>query len=104
MKQRREFHRRVGEIIESLYAAHLEDWYAVLAFHFGEARDNRLAEYAILAGDAAFRLNAIKEAIDLYSQALPVLLILQSASSPDSQNQAQLGTIEIRLSAIRTLP
>jgi len=67
VKQRREFHRRVGEIIEHLYAAHLEDWYAVLAFHFGEARDNRLAQYAILAGDATFRLNAIKEAIDRYS-------------------------------------
>ncbi len=92
VKQRREFHRRVGEIIERLYAARLEDWYAVLAFHFGEAQDNRLAQYAILAGDAAFRLNAIKEAgVDLYSQALPVLLTLQSGSSPDAPDQEQLA-------------
>jgi hypothetical protein len=91
VKQRREFHRRVGETIERLFAPRLEDWYVVLAFHFGEAQDDRLAHYAILAGDAAFRLNAIKEAVDLYSQALSVLSTLQSGSSPGAQEQAQLA-------------
>lgn len=85
VKQRREFHRQVGETIEKLYAGRLEDWYAVLAYHYGEAQDERQAQYASLAGDLAFRLNAIKEAIDLYSQALRVLLNAQQARGPAQQ-------------------
>jgi class 3 adenylate cyclase/tetratricopeptide (TPR) repeat protein len=70
LRQRREFHRRVGEAMETLFPDRLEEFYPMLAYHFAEAEDPRVVEYAILSGDAAFRLYAIPEALEHYSRAL----------------------------------
>ena len=37
LRERRTFHRRVGEAIEALFAERLEEFYPVLANHFGQA-------------------------------------------------------------------
>lgn len=70
LRQRREYHRRTAEAIETLYPERLEEFYPMLAYHFAEANDPRALHYAILAGDAAFRLFAIPEALQYYSHAL----------------------------------
>jgi tetratricopeptide (TPR) repeat protein len=70
LRQRREFHRQVGGAIEKLFPDRLEEFHPVLAHHFGEANDPRALRYATLAGDDAFRLFAIPEALEQYSRAL----------------------------------
>jgi class 3 adenylate cyclase len=70
LRQRREYHRRTAEAIEALYPERLEEFYPMLAYHFAEADDPRALRYAILAGDAAFRLFAVPEALEHYSRAL----------------------------------
>jgi tetratricopeptide (TPR) repeat protein len=71
LRHRREFHRRVGEALESLFPQRREELASVLAHHFSEARDDARAQhYLTVAGDAAYRLSAYVEAIAHYSAAL----------------------------------
>ncbi len=70
LRQRREFHRQVGEAIEGLFADRVDEFYSMLAHHFAEAHDPRALRYQTLAGDAAFRLFAIPEAVNHYRLAL----------------------------------
>src|SRR5262249_53301253 len=70
LRQRREFHQRVGESLETLFADRLEEYAPVLAHHFHEAGDPRALTYDTLAGDVAYRLFAKTEAIAHYSRAL----------------------------------
>ena len=74
-KQRREFHRRVGEAMEELFASRLDEYAPVLAMHFERAGDiTRAFDYFLRAGDVAYRLYAVKEAISHYSQALEIVM------------------------------
>ncbi|MCO6450078.1 MAG: AAA family ATPase [Caldilineales bacterium] len=82
-KRRREFHRRVGEAIEQLFSERLEEFYPVLAHHFSQAGDARALAYEIRAGDAAFSLYAIPEAVSYYQQAAEGLR-KDANASPDS--------------------
>lgn len=69
-KQRRVFHLQVADAIERLFPERLEEFAPLLAYHFHRAGDRRGLEYAIQAGDAAFRLYALPEAVEHYSLAL----------------------------------
>jgi class 3 adenylate cyclase/tetratricopeptide (TPR) repeat protein len=70
-RQRRRYHRRVGEVIESLYPERLNEEAHRLAYHFGQAGDKaRALKYYELAGDQAARLYANKEAAAHYRQAI----------------------------------
>ena len=69
-KHRREFHQRVGEALETLFPAQLEQYAPTLAFHFEEAGDTaRAMKYYTQAGDTAYRLFAIAEAESHYARA-----------------------------------
>ncbi|MGW8227195.1 MAG: ATP-binding protein, partial [Anaerolineales bacterium] len=70
LRQRAEFHRQVGDAIETQFPDRLEEFFPVLAYHFGKADDPRTLKYAILSGDAAFQIFAIPEAMKYYQQAL----------------------------------
>ncbi len=70
LRQRKEFHLRVGEAVEHLFAERLEEFYPYLAHHFGAAKDSRALRYETRAGDAAFRIYAIAEALIHYLRAL----------------------------------
>lgn len=73
-KQRREFHRRVGETMEALFPARLDEYAPLLAMHFERAgEDARAFHYYLRAGDAAYRLHAVKEAITHYARAVDLL-------------------------------
>ncbi len=73
LRQRQMFHRLTGNAIEELFADQLDDFLPILAYHFQRAEEPRAAKYAGLAGDAAFRLFAIPEALRHYTLALETL-------------------------------
>ena len=71
LKRRREFHGRVGAAMEALFPDRLAELAPRLAFHFSEAQQAEKAlTYHTLAGDNAFRLFAIKEALADYEGAM----------------------------------
>lgn len=73
-RERRKYHRSVGEAIETLFPEQIENESPRLASHFLEAGEYRKAfEYFIMAGDHARRLYANKEAIQAYSKALSLI-------------------------------
>ncbi len=70
-KLRRDYHGRVGEVMEQLFADQLEEHAPMLAHHFQEAEDTpRAIRYHTMAGDAAYRLYALTQAIEHYGRAL----------------------------------
>lgn len=75
LRQKKDFHLKVGEALEQLYPDQTNEYAPFLAHHFDLAGETKRAfEYYRLAGDAAFRLHAAGEAIDHYSNALKFLL------------------------------
>lgn len=69
-KQRREFHRKVGETIEQLFPERLEEFAGELGEHFFAAEDERALHYCTIAADASFRLYANTEAVVHYARAI----------------------------------
>ena len=64
LRRRRELHRRVGEVLEELYANRIEEFAPLLAHHFQESGDDeRTLRYATIAADAASHLYAHAEAV-----------------------------------------
>ncbi|MGD9091281.1 MAG: adenylate/guanylate cyclase domain-containing protein [Anaerolineales bacterium] len=73
-RQRRHFHRKVGEALETLFPDRLDEEAPRLAYHFYEAQDyERALKYFTQAGDAAARLYANTEAVAHYGQALEIM-------------------------------
>ena len=72
LRQRRlELHRRVGECIERLFADRLDEFYGLLAHHYGQAEDwPKAHEYLLKAADEAGRIAADAEALGYYRRAL----------------------------------
>ena len=68
LRQRRlELHRRVGECIERLFADRLDEFYGLLAHHYGQAEDwPKAHEYLLKAADEAGRIAANAEALGYY--------------------------------------
>jgi class 3 adenylate cyclase/tetratricopeptide (TPR) repeat protein len=80
-RQRRKYHRQVGEAIETLYPEKLTEEAHLLAFHFNAASDypNALKYYQI-AGDQSLKLFANQEASEYYDQAVEIALKLNVPS------------------------
>ena len=89
LRQRRRYHRRVGEAMETLYADRLTDEAPRLAYHFAQGRDwPRAVRYYALAGEAAARLYANAEAVEHYNQAIAICL-----AQPDAGDDGQLAEL-----------
>jgi class 3 adenylate cyclase/tetratricopeptide (TPR) repeat protein len=74
LRRRREFHGRAGQALESLYAGRLDELAPTLAHHFWEAEDwERAASYARRAGDAAYKIYALREAFRQYDRTVEAL-------------------------------
>ena len=74
LKQRRDFHRQVGDAIEVLFSDQLEIMSTTLAHHFEQAQAYKKAfHYRIQAGNEAYRLYAMPLAIDHYRTAIKYL-------------------------------
>jgi predicted ATPase/class 3 adenylate cyclase len=81
-KERRAYHLQVGEAMESLFPDQLEKHAIVLAYHFSRGEDYvRALKYHTLAGDSAYRLYAVAEAVEHYTQALEAVAELSSAAN-----------------------
>ncbi len=78
LRERREFHQRVGEAIEKIFHDRIDEMSVTLVHHFSLA-DNpeRALSYLILAGDGAIRLHAHAEAVEHYTKALEIALAQQ---------------------------
>jgi ABC-type oligopeptide transport system substrate-binding subunit/DNA-binding SARP family transcriptional activator len=73
-RQRRSLHRRVGEALERVFSAQLDEHVGPLAYHWEQAQDlERATAYLLRAGDQARRLYAHQEAADYYERALALL-------------------------------
>lgn len=83
IQHRRQFHRHVGKVIESLFAGRLDEQAALLGYHFFEAGDYQRAQaYYTQAGDVAYRLYANQEAADHYAAALEAARRCDQLDSP----------------------
>lgn len=82
-QDRRELHRRVAHALEHSLALAPDDLAAQLAWHYDEAGDEvKALEYRTRAGDAAFRVHALAEAIAQYNRALQLAKQLQAQQQP----------------------
>ena len=71
LRQRREFHRGVGEALENLFSGRLAEQAHRLAHHFYEAGDGQRAlKYSMMAGDSAAGMYAHEEAAGHYTRAV----------------------------------
>lgn len=75
VRPRREaLHERVGRAIEALYPDRLEEFYELIAHHYGRSgNDDKAFEYLDLANRKAARANAMPEAKEYFEQAMAVL-------------------------------
>jgi class 3 adenylate cyclase/tetratricopeptide (TPR) repeat protein len=80
-RQRRKYHRKIGQAIEKIYPEKLTEEAYLLAYHFNAARDfpNALKYYQI-AGDHSLKLFANLEASEYYDQAVEIALKLNVPS------------------------
>ncbi len=68
--RRRQLHERVGCLFEQTYSDHLEQYYPMLARHFGQGeRWDKTLTYALCAGRQAQKVYANDEALAYYEQA-----------------------------------
>ncbi len=74
IERRKEFHRKVGEALELLFADRQEEFYGLLAHHFDAAGERaRAIDYVIKAGDKARLEDACQEAVKYYRRAIELL-------------------------------
>jgi tetratricopeptide (TPR) repeat protein len=73
-KRRKEIHERIGNAIEQIYAERLEEFFEMLAYHFGQGEIwEKALEYTLEAAERARKLYAQPEAVAHYWQALELL-------------------------------
>ncbi|MBN1955793.1 MAG: AAA family ATPase [Anaerolineae bacterium] len=77
---RRMLHERTANYLEQAYAAELESWYPVLAFHCRRARlAAREFDCLCMAAKLAVRQYAARDAVDFYSRAIELIHLHQLA-------------------------
>jgi class 3 adenylate cyclase/tetratricopeptide (TPR) repeat protein len=82
-RRRRLFHRHVGEVIEELHPATLDERAHQLAYHFAESGESeRALPYAVRAAQNAAQMYASNEALVLYSRAIE---LARAAGKPNSE-------------------
>jgi predicted ATPase len=71
LQRRKELHSAIGRVMEELYSERLEEQSTILVYHYARSeRQDKAAEYALIAGDQAASLYANTEATTYYEQAL----------------------------------
>jgi len=74
LKRRKEIHGRIGQAVEQLYAARLEEYYELLAYHYvrGDMKQKGV-EYLDLANRKAAKVYALEDAKGYFDQAMKIL-------------------------------
>jgi len=81
--RRKELHGLIGRAIEELYRDRLAEHFEMLAHHFSKAEDwERALDYLLKAADKATKAFGLRQAIDLYGQALQVAAQLGDRVEP----------------------
>ena len=71
LRERKHYHRAIGETLERVYANELDPQVADLAYHFYEASSwDKALEYSQRAGEKAQSIHAPREAIEHFTRAL----------------------------------
>jgi class 3 adenylate cyclase/tetratricopeptide (TPR) repeat protein len=74
LKRREKIHEEIGEVIETLYPDRLEEYYELLAYHYGSsANADKAFRYLDLANQKAAKLNAMEEAKTYFDEAMALL-------------------------------
>ena len=74
IERRKEFHQKVGEALEHLFADRVTEFYGLLAHHFDAAGiAEKAIDYLIKAGDKSRLEDAYEEAIKFYRRAIELL-------------------------------
>jgi tetratricopeptide (TPR) repeat protein len=72
--KREGYHEQIGKTLEMLYADRLEEYYEVLAYHYGRSGNlDKAVEYLDLANQKAAKANAVEEAKGYFDAAMNVL-------------------------------
>jgi predicted ATPase len=74
LKRRKEIHEKIGQAIEYLYSERLEEYYDLLAHHYGNSANTpKAVNYLHLAGKQAVKRSAYEEAIGQLSRAVELV-------------------------------
>ncbi len=85
LKRRKEIHEEIGRAIETLYPDRLEEYYELLAYHYGHsANTEKAVQYLDLANLKAIRVNAMEEAKAYFDEAMDLL-----DTMPDTEQNRQ---------------
>lgn len=76
-KRKKELHEKIGKTIEGLYPERIEEYYALLAYHYAHSDNKEKAfEYLDLANQKAVKVSAMSEAKSHLVKAMDLLDIL----------------------------
>jgi ABC-type oligopeptide transport system substrate-binding subunit/class 3 adenylate cyclase len=93
LERRREFHQRVGEVLEELFGDRQDDYLGLLAHHFDRAEDlEKATVYLLKAGDKARLEDSQQEAAQYYRRAIE-LLVEQDDDALAAQTWLKLGLV-----------
>ena len=98
-RRRVDLHAAIGRVIEEVYADQIDEHLAPLVHHFSLGRQHdKVAQYAVLAGDRAARLHATAEARNHYEAALGAVHALPGSAETQ---RAEIDAI-LKLAAVGT--
>jgi len=74
LKRRKKIHGQIGGVIEALYPDRPEEYYELLAYHYGRsASTDKAVQYLDLANQKSIKLNAMEEAKTYFDEAMALL-------------------------------
>ena len=77
LKRRKDIHAQIGGVIEALYPDRLEEYYELLAYHYGRSGSRgKAVQYLDLANQKSIKLNAMEEAKAYFDEAVALLDVL----------------------------
>lgn len=94
LSRRQSLHHAVAQCIERLFGDRLDDFYGVLAYHYTQAEDWRMAQiFLVKAGDQAGKISADSEALAHYQDAI----MAYSLALGDQWNPVEQATLERKI-------
>ncbi|MGD0663634.1 MAG: AAA family ATPase, partial [Syntrophorhabdales bacterium] len=101
LKKRKEIHERIGKAIEDLYPDRLEEFYEMLAYHYGRGEDlEKAGRYLTLSGNKAAQRHSLWEACSFYKEALDTLHRLPEI---DERKKQELDILVLAVTPLQLL-
>ena len=94
LKRRKEIHEKIGQAIEGLYSERLEEYYEILAHHYGSSANTlKAVKYLHLAGEQAVKRSAYVEGIGQLSRAVDLVRTLPETRKRNELELPLLSTL-----------